>query len=86
MADQTVPPGPGVAEYAELLRRAQSTAEAAALLRAADALGEAVNALWRQHRDLLQRCADLTGRPMHQAIPGLPPIQPTRRKETPDAR
>lgn len=49
------------------------------MIQAADRVAHMLNQLWREHRDMLQDCADATGRPMHQAIPGLPMIEPSRR-------
>jgi hypothetical protein len=49
------------------------------MIQAADRVAHLLNQLWRAHRDMLQDCADATGRPMHQAIPGLPMIEPRNR-------
>lgn len=51
--------------------------EAWMLIKAADEMAVLINRLWQQHRAILQQCADATGRPMHQAIPGLPMVEPT---------
>jgi hypothetical protein len=55
------------------------TVKAWMLIKASDEMGNLINRLWQQRRDILQECADATGRPMHQPIPGLPMIEPRKR-------